>query len=481
MDYSEFLEEDDHFYDHCGVFGVFGSKEAANLCYFGLYSLQHRGQESAGIVSRDKRQYFVVKDMGLVSEIFEHEQLHYLKGDSAIGHVRYSTTGSSETRNIQPLYSKTAKGKIAIAHNGNLTNAYKLYNKLKNEGALFQSTVDSEVIMHLFSRSKKKKVADAMLDTLSKIEGAYSLVMLGDDCMMAARDPQGFRPLVLAKRKDAYIVSSETCALDLINAEYIREIEPGELVYIDKDGVKSFKIPLPVKPALCVFEHVYFARPDSLIFGENAHLVRREFGRMLAREHGVDADMVMAIPDSGNSAALGYAEESGIPYEIGMTRNHYVGRTFIQPKQKIRNLKVKVKLNPIREVLKGKRVVVIDDSIVRGTTSRQRVQSIRNAGAKEIHVRISSPPITNSCHFGIDTPDTADLIAANKSIEEIRKYIGADSLAYLSKEKMLESFQTIAPEDFCTGCFDGKYPIKLHRKKGKYAFEKEKISYYGKA
>jgi amidophosphoribosyltransferase len=473
-------ESDDHFRDECGVFGAYGSKEAANLCYFGLYSLQHRGQESAGIVSRDSRRFYVLKEMGLVSEVFNPDNMNYLKGTSAIGHVRYSTTGDSEQRNIQPLYSKTSKGKLAIAHNGNLTNAYKLYAELQKEGALFQSTVDSEVILHSVARSKKPHIKDAMLETLAKVDGAYSLVALTDSGLIAARDPWGFRPLVLGKKGDTYVVSSETCALDLIAAKYIREIEPGELIQIDDEGVHSYRIPRETRKAFCVFEHVYFARPDSIIFGENVHLVRKEFGRMLAKEHPVEADLVMSIPDSGNSAALGYAEESGIPFEFGMTRNHYVGRTFIQPQQKIRNLSVKVKLNPIKSVIAGKRIVVVDDSIVRGTTSKLRVSSLRNAGAKEIHLRISSPPITNPCHFGIDTPNKDKLVANSRTLQEICEYVGADSLEYIAKDKMLEAIKTVEPENFCTACFDGKYPIKV-RKKGKLIFEKEKITQYAKA
>lgn len=463
--------------EECGVFAVHGIKHAAELAYLGLYALQHRGQESAGIVSRVGKQFYVVKEMGLVSDIFDEKSTAYLKGDAAIGHVRYSTTGESTDTNIQPLLAKTAKGKIAIAHNGNLTNAYTHYKTLKSAGALFQSTVDSEVILHLLSTAKEKSVISAMLSTLAKIEGAYSLVMLGDNYLMAARDPHGFRPLVIGKLKDGFVISSETCALDLIGAKYECEVQPGELIYIDNKGMKSYQIKKPT-PAFCVFEHVYFARPDSTIFGENVHLVRKEFGRVLARECPVDADIVIAIPDSGNSAALGYSEESGIPFEFGMTRNHYVGRTFIQPKQSIRNLKVRVKLNPISPTIKGKRIIVIDDSIVRGTTSKHRIQALKRAGAKEIHVRISSPPITGPCHFGIDTPDKQDLIAAKKSVEEIREFIGCDSLAYLSRDGMLSAIKEVKSQNFCTACFDGNYPIKV-KKRRKHIFEKEKIKQYG--
>lgn len=463
--------------DECGVFGVFGIEDAARLAYLGLYALQHRGEESAGIVSLDAGHFYVVKEMGLVSDVFHEDNLSYLKGKTAIGHVRYSTTGSNNINNIQPLYSKTAKGKLAIAHNGNLTNAFTIYKRLKEEGALFQSTVDSETILHLIARSKEKSVTAAFQKALAEVQGAYSLVCLGENFLMAARDPYGFRPLVLGRLEDGYIVTSETCALDLIGAEYVREIENGEMIYIDDTGITSFRIPVVAKPAFCVFEHVYFSRPDSLVFGENVHLVRKEFGKTLAREYPIDADLVMAIPDSGNSAALGYAQESGIPFEIGMTRNHYVGRTFIQPNQKIRDFNVKVKLNPISSVLKGKRVVVIDDSLVRGTTSKQRVAAIRKAGASEVHLRISSPPVMFPCHFGIDTPKREKLIATQKTLEEIRRFVGADSLGYLSREGMLASIANIESDKFCTACFDGNYPLKV-QDKGKYTFEKRNINLY---
>lgn len=463
--------------EECGVFGVFNCKDSAKLCYSGLYSLQHRGQESAGIVSHEKGHFYVVRGMGLVSEVFNEDNLAYFKGDHAIGHVRYSTTGSSNVHNIQPLYAKTSKGKIAIAHNGNLTNAYSIYRNLRAGGALFQSTVDSEVILHLVAKSRKSSVVESFQEALSTIEGAYSLVCLGEDYLIAARDPYGFRPLVLGRLNGGYVVASETCAFDLIGAEYIREIEPSEILYIDYNGLQSYKNPVSPKPAFCIFEHVYFSRPDSVIFGDTVHLVRKEMGRYLARRFPVDADLVMAIPDSGNSAALGYAEASGIPFEIGMTRNHYVGRTFIQPQQKIRDFGVKVKLNPISSVLKGKRVVVVDDSLVRGTTSKRRVSAIRDAGAKEIHLRISSPPITHPCHFGIDTPDRDKLIASYKTIEEIRDYVGADSLGYLSMEDMLQSVKSYGSDKFCVGCFTGNYPLKV-KNKGKYSMESRKIKFY---
>lgn len=470
--------DEDHLKEECGVFGVFNVKDAAKLCYLGLYALQHRGQEGAGIVSADKNNFYVHKNEGLVSEVFNPEKLQYLKGFSAIGHVRYSTTGSNTIHNIQPLYSSTSRGKIAIAHNGNLTNAYNIHKRLQKQGALFQSTVDSEVLLHLLSKGGEKTILEAIQNSFKEVEGAFSMVILGEGFMAAVRDVNGFRPLVLGKLGSGYIVSSETCALDLIGAKYIREVAPGEIIIIDhKNGLNSYQIPKPVKPSFCVFEHIYFARPDSKVYGESVHLVRKNFGKVLAKEYPIDADLVMSIPDSGNSAALGYAEASGIPYELGMTRNHYVGRTFIQPEQKIRDFGVKVKLNPIKEVLDGKRVLVIDDSLVRGTTSKQRVSAIRKAGAKEIHLLISSPPITNPCHFGIDTPQRDKLIAAQKTIEEIRVHIGADSLGFLSIEGMLSAITAYKGNSFCTGCFTGKYPVVV-RNKGKHSFEGKKIKLY---
>ncbi len=470
---------DDHFREECGVFGVFGCEDASKLCYLGLYALQHRGQEGAGIVSSDRSTFYVVRDEGLVSDVFNPENLSYLKGDAAIGHVRYSTTGSNNVNNIQPLYAKTSFGKLAVAHNGNLTNAYSIYAKLKSEGALFQSTIDSEVVLHMLSRSREGSFLKALQKSLSQIDGAFSMIFLGEKMLVGVRDTYGFRPLVLGRLGKGYILASETCALDLIGAMYEREIEPGELVIITSNGVESYRIPRTTRKAFCVFEHVYFSRSDSVVFGDSVHLVRKEFGRVLAREYPINADLVMSIPDSGNSAALGYAEESGISYEIGMTRNHYVGRTFIQPQQQIRDFGVKIKLNPITSVLKGKRVIVIDDSLVRGTTSKQRVSAIRKAGVKEIHMLISSPPITDPCHFGIDTPHRDKLIAAQKSVEEIRKHIGADTLGYLSMDGMLSAVKTHLPSHFCTGCFTGNYPLKV-RNKGKHSFEGEKIKLYGK-
>ncbi len=473
------MNDHDHMEEECGVFGIFRHPDAANLTYLGLYSLQHRGQEGCGIVANDGGEFHVIKQMGLVSEVFNSSNLKQLKGDTAIGHVRYSTTGSSHLANVQPLYASTPHGQIAIAHNGNLTNAAAIHQKLTQDGAIFQSTVDSEVILHLMSRSKASGIVNVAKEVLVQVEGAYSLVIMGEDFLMAARDPFGFRPLVIGKLSGAYVVASETCALDLIGATLVREVQPAEVVLIDANGISSHSLPVQPTPKFCVFEHVYFARPDSVVFGDNVHLVRKAFGRQLAREFPVNADFVMAIPDSGNSAALGYAEESRIPFEIGMTRNHYVGRTFIQPSQEIRDFWVKVKLNPIREVIRGKRVIVVDDSLVRGTTSKQRVSAIRDAGASEIHLRISSPPILHPCHFGIDTPKRDKLIAANKSIEEIREYIGADTLGYLSLDGMLSAIKSTLPDHFCTGCFTGNYPIHVDTQ-GEYSLESKKVENYAK-
>ncbi|MFH0886972.1 MAG: amidophosphoribosyltransferase [bacterium] len=457
--------------EECGVFGVFGHPDAARLTYLGLYALQHRGQESAGIVSANGGGFHIIKGMGLVSDVFNDTNLKELVGDKAIGHVRYSTTGSSIAKNAQPFLSDTSKGTVAIAHNGNLINAKELHDELKAAGSIFQSSMDSEVIIHLLSRSQYWSFIDALMDALNRIKGAYSLAIITKDSIIAARDPYGFRPLCLGKLDDAYVIASETCALDLIQAKYIRDIEPGEILIIDKEGMKSIK-PFPFNGhAFCIFELIYFARPNSRIFGQSVYHIRKEFGKQLAREHPVKADMVMAIPDSGNSAALGYAEESGIPFEYGMTRNHYIGRTFIQPSQSIRDLEVKIKLNPIRDVLQDKKVVVVDDSIVRGTTSKQRVLALREAGAKEIHMRISSPPIIGPCYFGIDTPIRNKLIAFTKSVAEIQKFIGADTLGYLSIDGMLE-VSGLPREEFCTACFSNDYPIKV-KNGNKHSLEKK--------
>jgi amidophosphoribosyltransferase len=453
--------EDDHFRDQCGLFGIFGHPEAARLTYLGLYALQHRGQESAGIAASDGVKIRVHKAMGLVNDIFDDQALDGLEGDRAIGHVRYSTAGDTVAANAQPILIDCHRGPIALAHNGNIVNANLLRQGLEAAGSIFQSTADTEVILHLYARSHRETLEDAIAASLTKVMGAFSLLFLTPDALVAARDPWGFRPLVIGKLEGAYIACSETCALDLIDAELVREVEPGELVIIDRDGLRSFR-PFPPEPVRnCVFEQIYFARPDSQVFGRNVLATRLALGRQLAREAPADADIVVPVPDSGIGAALGYAQESGLPYQWGLIRNHYVGRTFIEPKQSIRSFGVRIKLNPVREILDGKRVVLIDDSIVRGTTSRKIVNMVREAGASEIHVRISSPPTTGPCYYGIDTPLKSELIASVKGLEEIRRWIGADSLAYLSDQGMLEAVGDPQGGRHCTACFTGKYPVAV--------------------
>ena len=461
------LEEVIH--DQCGIFGVFNNKTASDLTYFGLYALQHRGQESAGIVTSDDGKFHLHKGMGEVSEVFSDKaHLDRLTGNMAVGHTRYSTTGASSLINIQPFIITNRDERLAVAHNGNLTNAFELRQKLDAAGSIFQTTSDSEIILHLIARSKKPKRIDRIASALTTIKGAYSLVFLTENSIIATRDPNGFKPLCIGKLKDAFIVTSETCALDIIGASYIRDVEPGELIEINSKGIKSY-FPHPkkdIKHSFCIFEFIYFSRPDSKIFGENVDKVRRRLGRQLAKEHPVDADIVIGIPDSANTATLGYSEESGIKFEIGLIRNHYVGRTFIDPQQKIRDLDVKVKFNPVKGVLKGKRVIVVDDSIVRGTTCKKLVKLIRDAGAKEVHFRVSSPPIISPCFFGIDMPTKSELIGANHSVEEIEKLLGVDSLRYLSLEGML-SMPSLPNTTFCSGCFTGKYPLKTPQENGK--------------
>ncbi|WP_298269315.1 amidophosphoribosyltransferase [Geobacter sp.] len=447
--------------EECGIFGVYGHPEAANLTYLGLYALQHRGQESCGIVSSDGRSLHAHKSMGLVADVFgDQEIFRKLPGRSAIGHVRYSTTGDSVIKNVQPIMVDYSRGSIAVAHNGNLVNAQTVKDELEAWGSIFQTTMDTEVLLHLLATSKQNSLEDRIAEALGRVKGAYCLLFLTETRMIAARDPQGFRPLCLGKLGEGWVVASESCALDLIEAEFIREIEPGEIVVITKDGVTSHFPLAKSEPAPCIFEFVYFARPDSYIFGKNVYMVRKEFGRQLAREHRVDADIVIPVPDSGVPAALGYAQESGLPFELGLIRNHYIGRTFIEPQQSIRHFGVKIKLNPVRDILKGKRVVVIDDSIVRGTTSRKIVKMVRNAGAKEVHVRISSPPTSYPCYYGIDTPTRKELISSSHTIDEIRRYITADTLGYLSEEGLLEAVGT-GTNPYCKACFSGGYPIRF--------------------
>jgi amidophosphoribosyltransferase len=451
---------DDKFHDECGLFGVWNHREAANLTYLGLYALQHRGQESAGIAATDGMSLHTEKAMGWVADVFSTERLRRLPGHRAIGHVRYSTAGSSRLRNAQPITANTVHGPIAIAHNGNLTNAEALRREMERDGAIFQSSSDTEVILHLLARSPAGPLEDQLPYALRQVTGAYSLLILTPEAMYAVRDPSGFRPLTIARLEDAWVVASETCALDLIEAKAERDVEPGEIVIIGKDGLRSMRPFPPAERLQCVFEYVYFARPDSVLWGRNVHTVRKALGRELAREYPVEADVVIPVPDSGTSAALGFSEESGIHYEMGLIRNHYVGRTFIEPQQGIRHFGVKVKLNPMREMLEGRRVVVIDDSIVRGTTSRKIVRMIRSAGAAEVHMRISSPPIQWPCYYGIDTPTRKELIGASHNVEEIRRYLGADSLGYLSLDGMLKATGS-EPANFCHACFTGQYRVGI--------------------
>ena len=441
----------------CGIFGIYNHPEASNHTYLGLYALQHRGQESAGIVSSDEKKLHHYRQMGLVSEVFSKEILKKLSGKSAIGHVRYSTAGSSELKNAQPFVVDYANGMISVAHNGNLTNASIIRSQLETQGSIFQSNMDTEVIVHLIARSREKTFVEKTIHALKQVEGAYSLLFLTEKEMVAARDPLGFRPLVLGSLKDSPVVASETCAFDLIGANFIREIEPGEILLINEKGIKSFQ-PFPQKQRhQCIFEFIYFARPDSFIFNHNVYEMRKSFGSQLSQESPANVDMAIPIPDSGFPATLGYAAQSNLPLELGMIRNHYIGRTFIEPEQRIRHFGVKIKLNPVKELLKGKKVVIVDDSIVRATTSRKIVKMFRNAGAKEVHVRISSPPITDPCFFGIDTPKKSELIASSHQVREIQKFIHATSLNYLSIEGLKKCVKG-EEENFCYACFTGDYP-----------------------
>jgi len=447
----------DKFHEECGVFGIFNHPDAANLTYLGLYALQHRGQESAGIVSSDGKRLFGEKSMGLVADIFTEDRIKKLPGSMAIGHNRYSTTGDSIAINIQPILVNFALGGLALAHNGNLVNAGILKDELEAYGSIFQSTMDSEVIIHLIAQSRMATLHERIIDALSHVQGAYSLLIITEEELIAVRDPNGFRPLSLAALDGAYVVASETCAFDLIEAAYIRDIAPGEMVVINSKGIHSSFPFKPAEPSHCIFEFIYFARPDSMVFGQNVYTIRKNFGRQLARETGIEADVVIPVPDSGVPAALGYSEESGIPFDTGLIRNHYVGRTFIEPRQNIRHFGVKIKLNPVKDAIRGKRVVVVDDSIVRGTTSKKIIKMIRNAGAKEIHMRISSPPTSYPCFYGIDTPTRQELISATHSIEEIRKYITADTIGYIS----MDGIEKVVPQrmNYCSACFDGEYPV----------------------
>lgn len=447
--------------EYCGLFGVYNNNEASLLTFLGLYSLQHRGEESCGIISFDGTSFNSHLGMGLVSEVFAEEDIAKLKGFQAIGHVRYSTTGSSALRNAQPLFVDSNKLPIALAHNGNLVNSKHLRERLENKGSIFQTTSDSELILHLIMRSKEKTTEGKIIEALNKIKGAYSLVVMTKEAVMGIRDPMGFRPLCIGKKDDSFFIASESCSLDLIGAKFVREVEPAELVIIDKTGLRSSKYAEPKKVyAFCSFEHVYFARPDSIVFGETVHLVREKLGRQLAKEHPVKSDIVIGVPDSGTSAALGFAKESKIPIEMGIIRNHYIGRTFIQPHQEKREFGVKLKFNILKEVVKGKRIVIVDDSVVRGTTSRIRVKGFRDMGAKEVHLRISCPPHRFGCFYGIDFPNPKKLIANEKTIKEIQNYLGVDSLGYLSLEGMLKCFKYDCSY-YCDACWSGDYPVKV--------------------
>jgi amidophosphoribosyltransferase len=445
----------------CGVFGIYGHEEASNLTYLGLHALQHRGQESAGIVSTDRQQLHGFRGMGLVADLFTQPVLGSLPGSAAIGHVRYSTSGMSQLKNAQPLRVSYSGGQLAVAHNGNLVNAQALKDELEASGAIFQSDSDTEVLIHLIARSKAPSFQHRVVEALRRVEGAYSLLFLTEKQLIAARDPHGFRPLVLGKLKNAWVLASETNALDLIEAEFIRELAPGEVLVIDEHGLSTHQ-PLPERRlGRCVFEHVYFARPDSVVFGGSVYEVRKRLGMQLAREQPAEADLVIAVPDSGVPAAVGFSQQSGIPFDIGLIRSHYVGRTFIEPQQSIRHFGVKLKLSAVRQVLKGKRVVVVDDSVVRGTTSRKIVKMLKAAGATEVHLRISSPPTRWPCYYGIDTPSRQELIASSHTVEEIARYVTADSLGYLSLEGLGEAVEDPGSKTFCNACFSGAYLTRL--------------------
>jgi len=470
---TDVLNIDDKPKEECGLFGIYGHDlDVANITYYGLYALQHRGQESAGIAVSDGKRFNIHKDMGLVPEVFNEKLLEPMKGYIAIGHVRYSTTGSSLATNAQPLNFRYLKGLISLAHNGNLTNANEVRHRLAVNGAVFQTTTDSEVIVKLIARYGQGSIEEALMKTMIDIKGAYSLLVMTEDKLIGVRDPHGVRPLCIGKIGSAFILASETCALDTVGAEFVRDVQPGEIVVIDQNGLRSIQTMVDPKQAFCVFEFVYLARPDSNFAGQNVTLVRREMGRQLALECPVEADIVIPVPDSGIAAALGYAEASGIPYMEGLMKNRYIGRTFIQPIQKMREIAVRLKLNAIREILEGKRVVMVDDSVVRGTTCKQIVQMLRKAGAKEVHLLVSSPPIHYPCYYGIDTAERNQLIAAKHPLDEIRDFIDADGLHYLSLEGMLKA-TGLPAENFCAACFTGNYAIEIPQKVGKYSMELE--------
>jgi len=454
----------------CGICGVFGHQDAAKLVYFGLYALQHRGQESAGIVVGDGNKVLIHKNMGLVADVFDERTLSRLSGHLATGHVRYSTTGESNIINTQPFMATHKGVPLSVAHNGNLVNSIALRRHLEQQGSIFQTTMDSEIVIHLMARHMDRGLHEAIKTTFSCIQGAYSLLLMTPNTMIAVRDPNGFRPLCLGLLDNgAHVVASETCALDLIEAEYVRDIAPGEVLIINEQGVTSLFPWAPAQPSFCIFEHVYFARPDSDVFGFNVYAARKRMGEILAREANIEADFVMPFPDSGNYAAIGYSTASGIPLEMGMIRNHYVGRTFIQPTQSMRDFSVRVKLNPVRSLLKGKRVIIVEDSIIRGTTGRSRVQSLRQAGAAEVHMVVSCPPTRHACYYGIDFPSSSQLVAFGHTVDEIRDYLGLDSLTYLSVEGLVEA-TGLSRDHFCLACFTGEYPIEPDKNFTKEAF-----------
>jgi amidophosphoribosyltransferase len=456
-------------HEECGVFGTYGSKGAAQNAFLGLYALQHRGQEAAGIVSTDGERMYEHKGMGLVAQVFDEESVGRLHGHAAIGHNRYSTTGLPRAANIQPLLVDCKVGKLALAHNGNLVNARELRDRMEAEGSIFNTTMDSEVILHLIARSREATLDRMIVDAVRQLRGAFSVLLLTRDSLIAVRDPQCFRPLCLGRLGDATIITSESCALDIIGADYVRDIEPGELVIVDERGIRSERAFEPEQQAKCIFEFIYFSRPDSKVFGENVDKVRRKLGVVLARKHPVAADIVIAVPDSSNTSSLGFAQTSGIPFEIGLIRNHYVGRTFIQPSQSQRDGTVRLKFNTVDGVLKGKRVAVVDDSIVRGSTMKKLVAMLHKAGAKEVHLRIASPPVKFPCFYGIDMPSRRELIASSASVEEIRRYLGVDSLEYLTVDDLRSVVDD--PVNFCKACFTGEYPVPLTSDLNKSVFE----------
>ncbi len=456
--------------DECGLFAVYHHKEAAKITYFGLYALQHRGQESAGIVASDGKTVCGHKAMGLVPDIFNEQLLDTLRGDIALGHVRYSTTGSSLLTNAQPFKIQYAGKSLAIAHNGNLVNARRIRNELEDEGSIFQTTMDSEVVLHLFAKSMKNGIEHATIQTMKKIKGAYSMVIMSEEALIAIRDPNGFRPLCLGRLNSGYVIASETCAFDLVEAKYEREVEPGEILIINKNGLRSIRWENKARKAHCIFELIYFSRPDSTVFSQNVYLFRKNQGERLAEEFPVKADLVMPFPDSGNYAAIGFAQKSGIPLEMGIIRNHYVGRTFIQPSQSMRDFGVKIKLNPVKDLLRGRDVLIIEDSIIRGTTSRTRIKTLREIGAREVHMLVSCPPHRFPCHYGIDFSTKGELIAAQKSVDEIKEFIGLDSLGYLSIENVIQATH-IPAENLCLACFNGEYPVPIEDGVSKYCLE----------